>query len=284
MKTIPLLILLIFCFSCKQKSNTIREKEEEEEEVEVISKNILKPEFQAIIDSLNVTGAVLIYDLNKDTYYSNNFEWTKIGRLPASTFKIANSIIALETKVVENDSTLFKWNGEKRAYKNWEQDLILKNAFQYSCVPCYQEIAKKIGVKRMNEYLQKLQYGDMIVTSKNLDVFWLEGESKINQYQQIDFLKRLVKSELKISKRTEEIMKRISFIEENKGYKLYGKTGLSIRNGNYNGWFVGYIELQNNTYFFATNIEPKKNFNSNSFIKKRRDITLSAFRKINVIE
>ena len=283
MKTIPLLILLIFCFSCKQKSNTIHEKEEEEE-VEVISKNILKPEFQAIIDSLNVTGAVLIYDLNKDTYYSNNFEWTKIGRLPASTFKIANSIIALETKVVENDSTLFKWNGEKRAYKNWEQDLILKNAFQYSCVPCYQEIAKKIGVKRMNEYLQKLQYGDMIVTSKNLDVFWLEGESKINQYQQIDFLKRLVKSELKISKRTEEIMKRISFIEENKGYKLYGKTGLSIRNGNYNGWFVGYIELQNNTYFFATNIEPKKNFNSNSFIKKRRDITLSAFRKINVIE
>lgn len=282
MKTIPLLILLIFCFSCKQKSNTIREKEEEE--VEVISKNILKPEFKAIIDSLNVTGAVLIYDLNKNTYYSNNFEWTKIGRLPASTFKIANSIIALETKVVENDSTLFKWNGEKRAYKNWEQDLILKNAFQYSCVPCYQEIAKKIGVKRMNEYLQKLQYGDMIVTSKNLDVFWLEGESKINQYQQIDFLKRLVKSELKISKRTEEIMKRISFIEENKGYKLYGKTGLSIRNGNYNGWFVGYIELQNNTYFFATNIEPKKNFNSNSFIKKRRDITLSAFRKINVIE
>ncbi|GGF73917.1 class D beta-lactamase [Wenyingzhuangia marina] len=244
------------------------------------TKEILKPEFQSIINSNHVDGSILIYDTQKDVFYSNNFHWAKTGRLPASTYKIPHSIIALETKVVENDSTLFKWNGEKRAYKVWEQDLILRDAFQYSCVPCYQEIANKIGEKRMNEYLNKLQFGEMNVTSKNLDVFWLEGTSKINQFQQIDFLKRLVNSELKISKRTEEILKRISFIEENKKYKLYGKTGLSIRNGNYNGWFVGYIETKNNTYFFATNIAPNENTNKELFPKLRKEITLKALEYI----
>lgn len=257
---ITLLVASIF-ISCHEKTT---------------NKEIVKSEFQSIVDSSNVKGSILIYDLQKDLFYSNNFDWAKIGRLPASTFKIPNSIIALETKVVENDSTLFKWNGEKRAYKIWEQDLIFRNAFQYSCVPCYQEIANKIGEKRMKEYLDKLKFGDMNFNQKNLDIFWLEGESKINQFQQIDFLKRLINSELKISKRTEKILKRISFIEENEAYQLYGKTGLSIRNGNNNGWFVGYIKSQNKTYIFATNIEPTKKTDNKAFLKSRKEITLKA--------
>jgi beta-lactamase class D len=68
---------------------------------------VLNQEFQQLFDSEKLNGAVLVYDLQKDTFYSNNFEWCMKGHLPASTFKIANSIIALETGVVENDSTLF---------------------------------------------------------------------------------------------------------------------------------------------------------------------------------
>lgn len=98
----------------------------------------------------------------------------KKRNLPASTFKITNSIIALETGVVENDSTLLKWNGEKRRFKNWEQDLILRDAFHFSCVPCYQEIARKVGENKMNKFLKKLDYGNMKVDSSNLDLFWLE--------------------------------------------------------------------------------------------------------------
>ncbi|MCL4152070.1 UNVERIFIED_CONTAM: hypothetical protein GTU68_024802 [Idotea baltica] len=271
MKILYTILIIFLLHSCTENKNTKKEKK-----IDVSENKIVKSEFQAIIDSSNVNGSILIYDLKNDLFYSNNFNWAKTGRLPASTFKIVNSIIALETKVVENDSTLFRWNGEKRDYKVWEQDLILRDAFKYSCVPCYQEIAKKIGEKRMNEYLKKLQFGDMNVTSKNLDIFWLEGKSRINQFQQIDFLKRLVNSKLKISKRTEEILKRISFIEENERYKLYGKTGLSIRNGNYNGWFVGYSKSKNNTYFFAINIEPNENTNKELFPKLRKEITLEA--------
>jgi beta-lactamase class D len=266
MKTLNIILIAILLHSCIENKDT--------------KKEILKSEFQSIIDSNNVNGSVLIYDLKKDLFLSNNFDWAKVGRLPASTFKIANSIIALETSVVENDSTLFKWDGEKRAYKIWEQDLVLKDAFKYSCVPCYQEVARNIGEKRMNEYLKKIKYGDMKVTSDNLDVFWLEGQSKINQFQQIDFLKHFLKSELKITKRTENIVKRMFFIEEYKEYKLNGKTGLSIRNGNYNGWFVGYLQSKENTYFFATNIEPKGNIDKKTFPKLRKEITLKALNTI----
>jgi beta-lactamase class D len=117
---------------------------------------VLKPEFGKILDSLKVKGAVLIYDVKNNTYYSNDFAWAKTGIIPASTFKIPNSIIALETGIIQNDSVIFKWNGEKRNFKKWEQDLTFKKAFQVSCVPCYQEIARKVGVKRMKTYLKKL--------------------------------------------------------------------------------------------------------------------------------
>ena len=279
MKTLYIFTFLILLFSCKENKNAPEKIIEEP-----IEQQIIKPEFQTIIDSANVTGSILIYDSLKNTYYSNDFDWAKKGNLPASTFKIANSIIALETGVVKNDSTFFKWDGKRRAMRAWERDFIFKDAFHFSCVPCYQEIAIKIGVKRMNNYLAKLDYGNMKVDSTNIDLFWLEGESRINQFQQIDFLKRLYQSELPISERTETIMKRIMIIEDNTNYKLSGKTGWSIRNGNNNGWFVGYVENQGKTYFFATNVEPKQQFDMDMFPMIRKDVTFKAFEEMKIIK
>ena len=271
------ILILFFSYIDKKTSSN-------KNEGNLVEREILVSEFQTIIDSANVEGAILIYDLDGDKYYSNDFEWTKNGNLPASTFKITNSIIALETGVVENDSTLFKWNGEKRRLKNWEQDLIFRDAFHFSCVPCYQELARKIGIKRMTEYLEKLEYGNMKVDSTNIDLFWLEGESRINQFQQIDFLKRFYQSDLPISEQTKRIMKRMMVIEENDEYKLSGKTGWSIRNGNNNGWFVGYIKYKSKTYFFATNVEPKEQFDMNMFPIIRKDVTFKAFEQMKIIK
>ena len=279
MKIFYITSIVTLFFSCTSKKTNSSKKEDK-----TTNREIVVPGFQTIIDSANVDGAILIYDLEGDKYYSNDFIWTKNGNLPASTFKITNSIIALETGVVENDSTLFKWNGEKRRLKNWEQNLIFRDAFHFSCVPCYQEIARKIGIKRMNEYLDKLEYGNMKVDSTNIDLFWLEGESRINQFQQIDFLKRFYQSELPISERTEAIMKRMMVIEYNDNYKLSGKTGWSIRNGNNNGWFVGYVETQNKTYFFATNVEPKQQFDMNIFPMIRKDVTYKAFEQMGILK
>jgi beta-lactamase class D len=161
----------------------------------------------------------------QDTYYSNDFTWSKSGKLPASTYKIPHSMIALESGVIENDSTFLKWNGEERSLTIWEQDLLFREAFHFSCVPCYQVIARKIGVATMTEYLTKLDYGDIKVDSTNIDQFWLQGESRISPFEQIDFLKRFYLSELPISDRTESIMKRMMVMEETDSYTLSGKTG-----------------------------------------------------------
>ncbi len=275
---LSVLVLLSACSERKASSD------QKESDFKAMEKQIAVSAFQTIIDSANVSGSILIYDLEGHDYYSNDFDWAQKGKLPASTFKITNSIIALETGVVEDGSTLFRWNGESRSLRSWEQDLVFTDAFHYSCVPCYQEVARDIETERMTKYLDKLDYGNMDVNASNIDLFWLQGESRITQFEQIDFLKRLYQSDLPISDRTKEIMKRMMVIEENKEYKLSGKTGWSIRNGNNNGWFVGYIESRNKTYFFATNVEPKEQFDMNMFPMIRRDVTYKAFEQMNIIE
>lgn len=97
------------------------------------NKNIIETEisdFDKILDSFQVNGSILIYDNDKNTFYSNDFDWAKNGKLPASTFKIPNSIIAVELGIIENDTTILKWNGEQRKMDIWEKDLSFKDAFR----------------------------------------------------------------------------------------------------------------------------------------------------------
>jgi len=268
----PALALLIACNPAKEKqSETI---------ITESTNKVVSATFQQIIDSANVVGSILIYDPQKTTYYSNDLARCDSGFLPASTFKIPNSIIALETGIISNDSTIIKWDGKKRRLPAWEKDLTFHDAFHVSCVPCYQEIARKVGVQRMIHFVDTLKYGHMVFDSTTIDMFWLEGESKINQFEQIDFLQRFYNSELPISQNTTVIMKRLMVIDENADYKLSGKTGWAIRNELNYGWFVGYFEKGNEVYYIATNIEPNTSFNMDLFPKIRNEISVAAFKSI----
>ena len=271
-----IIIVLILISSCTRSRNN-------EQEANSNLTQIVKQEFQTILDSTNLDGVILVYDSRNDKYYSNSFEKAKEGHLPASTFKIANSIIGLETRVIKSENSIFKWNGEKRYLSVWEKDLNLNQAFQLSCVPCFQDVARKIGIARMKDYLKKLGYGEMEVGTNSLDVFWLEGNSKISPFQQIDFLKRFYFSELPITETTYQIVKNILMIKTNEKYILSGKTGWSTRNGIDNGWFVGYVESNKNIYFFATNISPGKDFNMKLFASIRKKVTMESLNKINVL-
>ncbi len=245
------------------------------------SSEVTVEEFQTILDAAEVSGSILIWDEKK--YYSNDFDWAKKGKLPASTFKIPNSIIALELGIIENDSTIIKWDGKKRFQKSWEQDLSFKDAFHFSCVPCYQEIARTIGVKRMKNYLYNMNYGNMDFDSTNVDMFWLEGNSKINQFQQIGFLRTFNEQRLPISTRTLAIMRRMMIIEANEHYTLRGKTGWSVTDDKDNCWFVGFVETNRGFYYFATNIEPTEQTDLDSLSSIRKNITIEALRKLGAL-
>jgi beta-lactamase class D len=136
----------------------------------------------------------------------------------------------------------------------------------------------------MKEYIQRLNYGNMVFDLATIDNFWLEGESAISQFQQIDFLERLYKSKLPITERTEKIVKRIMVMEENNTYKLSGKTGWTVKNGNNIGWWVGFIETKEKVYFFATNIEPKPGLDMERFPELRKQLTITSLNTLGIIK
>src|SRR6185503_14033303 len=108
----------------------------------------------------NVTGCFGLYNnaTNDFTFY-NKKRFTDSSFLPASTFKIVNSLIGLQTGVITNDSMIIKWDSVKRNVAEWNQDLSMYRAFRVSAVPYYQEVARRIGKERMQQWLDSVNYG-----------------------------------------------------------------------------------------------------------------------------
>ena len=278
MKSYLLLLCIASALSCKEV-NKLEHKIKAPTKSEVTS-----PVIQKLLDASKLNGAILIYDVQKQTYFSNDFIEAKKQVLPASTFKIPNSIIGLETGLIKNENSIFKWDGKERAMAQWEKDLTLGEAFQASCVPCYQELARQIGTDTMLTYLTKLNYPAMDVSQENIDMFWLVGDSKISPMQQITFLERLYSNQLKISPTTSSIMKHIMKIDSNEKFSLSAKSGWAIIDDANIGWYVGYVEQEENIYYFATRISPDTDFDMGEFVAIRKEITLEAFRAMELVE
>ncbi len=262
------IVFSLLLLSCLEPSNYKKEKPKKYHKSTYI---------QSLLDSASVEGAIVLYDLQKKQYYSNDFNWARKGQLPASTFKIPNSLIALETSVIQDENTIVPWNGASHYLALWEQDLTFAQAFHYSCVPCYQSIARQVGLPRMQDYLQQLSFGSMQVDSTNVDRFWLQGDSRISPLQQIDFLQRLYRSELPISKRTDSIFKKMAIVSTYNNGLLRAKTGLSNVQGNYNGWYVGYLEKGREVFFFALNIQPSPSLLLEGLQRARKTIVYEMF-------
>src|SRR5205085_12519179 len=123
--------------------------------------------------------------------------------LPASTFKIPNSLIALETGVVgDSDQDIFKWDGVVRSIEAWNRDHTMRTAIAASAVPVYQEIARRIGAERMQKHVDLFEYGNRNIGG-GIDQFWLTGNLRIDPIQQIDFVDRLRRGALLVSKRSQ---------------------------------------------------------------------------------
>lgn len=234
------------------------------------------PQQVAIVNDLllkhKVEGAVLIYNSKTKEYLTNNAVRCNAAYSPASTFKIPNSLIALELEVTNLD-TIFRWDGQKKFVETWQANMNLPTAFKVSCVPVYQSIAKMVGLEKMQSYTRLLDFGQMDVNASNLDKFWLEGNSQITQYQQIYFLQRLYQSELPLREDTMEKVRQMMLVEETAEYKLFGKTGWGEHEGKDIGWFVGYMQTTDNVFFFATNIEPTTDTDMSGFSAVRVSIT-----------
>ncbi|MFH0734740.1 MAG: class D beta-lactamase [bacterium] len=231
--------------------------------VGVNAEEIEKKEWKKFFDSHDLDGCFLLYDLNKDTYSYYNKKRCETGFLPASTFKIPNSLFALESGAIKDENEIIKWDGVERSYPDWNKDQNLASAIKVSCLWFYQELARRIGTERMQNYVNKANYGNKDIT-ENIDTFWLDGNIRITAFEQIDFLRNFYLYKLSFDKKNVDKVKQIIVLEKNEKYTLSGKTGWPGLDKDDYGWWVGYVERDNNVYFIAINLE----------IKKREDLPL----------
>ncbi|MDQ2718847.1 MAG: class D beta-lactamase [Bacteroidota bacterium] len=198
----------------------------------------------------NQTGSVTVYNMKLDTQRV----------LPASTFKIVNSLIGIQTGKITDENMVIKWDGVIRQIPEWNKDLTMKEAFRVSSVPYFQEIARRIGKDTMKLWVDSIQYGNKNINGP-IDSFWLNNHLKISPDEQLGLMNKLYFDQLPFQKYAQQMVRDVMLMEDNTLYKLSYKTGWGFdKNNNSVGWMVGWIEENKHVNFFVTLIKsPDKN-------------------------
>ena len=245
------------------------------------------PEWSKFYEAYGIKYACFILrDNNHESIHYYNKERSTQRFLPASTFKIFNSLVALETAVAADDQLVIKWDGVPRK-PEWDKDMTMREAFKVSCLPYYQEIARRIGPAKIQHYIDTVKYGNMNMAGR-IDNFWLNDSLQISADEQTGFLKKLYFAELPFSERSQRIVKTMMLREETPGYNLYYKTGTGMVGNKTIYWIVGFAEkiehvkepegsmnksdVRNYPYFFAQNFELPTSDTSKDWFKVHVDI------------
>lgn len=214
------------------------------------AKDSLRTDFKTFYDDAKVEGAFVLYNVNTNQYLYYNKADAETRYTPASTFKIPNTLIGLETGVITDANHTLKWDGVKRRIDAWNLDTDLRMAFKNSTVWYYQAVARGVGGQRMQYWLNKLTYGNRDTTG-GIDQFWLNASLRISPKEEVDFITQLYNNQLPVAKRNIDILKDIMIAKDTVNFKLRAKTGWGFQNKQDIGWYVGYLEANNNAYIFA---------------------------------
>ncbi len=206
---------------------------------------------QAELETVN--GTLIIASTSGNPIYVHNNDRASQRFSPASTFKILNTLIGLDTNAVESSDFRFQWDGQDRGLATWNRDHNLQSAYRVSCVWCYQEIARKVGRQHYSQALEDIAYGNAEVGDR-VDLFWLDGSLKISAFEQIAFLSQLYSGALPFSEAHFEELKEIMLEDKGPGYSLYAKGGWTGPQLHI-GWYVGYVESLKGSWLFAMNMD-----------------------------
>jgi beta-lactamase class D len=238
-------------------------------------------DFKTYFDEAGVNGCFALYDLNDSIYVRYNTERCDSEYLPASTFKIPNTLIALEEKIVKSDTQTIKWDGTVWDRKEMNQDQDLRTAFKYSVIWVYFEFAREIGLGKYKEYLTSFDYGNKDLSGPE-DKFWLAGGLRISANQQVEFLKNFYTYRLNVFKSSIDVVKRLMVIEAPRNYTFSGKSGGGyLPDKRVIMWLVGYVERAGNVYFYALNFTCDKYTEETG--KLRFSITKNILKELKVI-
>lgn len=245
--------------------------------------NLTKP-----FADFGLEGSITIYDYKAQKWIFSDEEDSHFGTLPASTFKMLNTLIALETGVIKDENEIVKWSGQTDTVKygfrpDIYHDMNLKEAFKVSAVWVYLKYAEEIGRSCYQDFLKRSHYGNCDLSVDDPD-FWNFGKLAVSPVDQINFLKGLYEETLPFSARSFEIVKRIMIEEQTDSYVLRGKTGWTRDGGKDTGWWVGYVVKEDHVWFFATRVIKDRGTHNPDFSRSRKEITRNVLKQLQILD
>lgn len=235
-------------------------------------------EVEKLFESAGVTGAFVLYDVAAGSFIGHNQTRAKVRFVPASTFKIPNSLIGLSVGAVKSVDDVLPYGGKPQPFDAWEKDMGLREAIALSNVPIYQELARRVGLERMRENVSMLGFGNENIGA-SVDTFWLEGPLKTSAIEQNEFLAKLAQRKLPIPDDIQESVQEIVLLENGENWRLYGKTGWENAPGPGIGWWVGWVEKNDRVYTFALNMDIQQA----SDARKRIEIGKASLEALGVL-
>jgi len=196
---------------------------------------------------------------------------------PASTFKIVNTLIALDQGVVTSKDSIFEWDGVVRDVPAWNHDQTLASALAVSCVWCYQQVARQVGAQVYREQLAAIDYGNRQIGDE-VDQFWLNGTLRISAGEQVDIIRRILDYALPYRREHIDVLKSIMLVEQGDGYEVHAKTGWTGPKLHV-GWFVGWVEAADETWIFALNISMDRAAQS----PLRKELVMQSLRALGIL-
>lgn len=236
------------------------------------------PQVGQLFRSAGVTGAFVLYDVTQNQLMGHNRERAYTQFVPASTFKIANTLVGLSVGAAKSIDETLPYGGKPQPVKAWERDMSLREAIAMSNVPIYQELARRIGLERMRHSLVTMRYGNGEVGTV-VDRFWLDGPLKISAVEQIEFLARLAQGVLPIPQTQQEAVRESVRLDQQDHWTLYGKTGWQGYPNPGVGWWVGWVMKNGHIYIFALNMDMREAADA----AKRLDLGRASLEALGVI-
>lgn len=223
-------------------------------------------------------GSFVLYDLENDTWNIYNRNQATLRTAPDSTYKIYNALFGLEENIITPKNSFLTWNGKNYPFEAWNQDQTLQSAMNASVNWYFESIDKQLGIASINKYIKKIEYGNKDINS-DFSTYWMESSLKISPIEQVELLVKLQNNSFHFTPENINAIKDSICLSTSDIGTLYGKTGTGCVNGkNINGWFLGFIETIDKTYFFATNIKADNDATGSNATK----ITMSILSDRNI--
>ena len=223
-------------------------------------------------------GSFVLYDLGNDAWSIHDIEHATLRVAPDSTYKIYDALFGLEEGVITPEDSFIAWNGESYPFEAWNADQTLQSAMASSVNWYFQSVDEQLGTTSVYDYIKKIGYGNKNM-SGDFSTYWMESSLEISPVEQVELLTKLQNNSLSFAPENINAVKDSICISSSDAGSFYGKTGTGRVNGqDINGWFIGYVETSDNSYYFATNIQS----DSNATGKKAFEITSNILKKLHI--